>query len=57
MGQVYLEVGAEIFLDFVRRKMSCGGVAFLLVIFAFLVCFVMVNCGEFVVECVANVEY
>jgi hypothetical protein len=55
MGQVYLEVAAEIFGDFARRKMGCGGVAFLLGIFEFLVCFVMVNRGEHVVECVVNV--
>jgi hypothetical protein len=35
--------------------MACGGMAFLLGIFEFLVCFVMVNRGEFVVECVVNV--
>src|ERR1700722_1133423 len=55
MGQVYLEVRVEIFRVFARRKMFCGGVAFLLVIFQFLVCFVMVNRGAFVVDCVVNV--
>jgi hypothetical protein len=34
--------------------MACGGMAFLLGIFEFLVCFVMVNRGEFVVDCVVN---
>jgi hypothetical protein len=32
-----------------------GGVTFLLGFFQFLVCFMVVNRGEFVVECVANV--
>jgi hypothetical protein len=35
--------------------MGGGGVAFLLGIFEFLVGFVMVNRGEFVVDCVVNV--
>jgi hypothetical protein len=56
MDQVYLEVGRRFFWDLARRKMGCGGVAFLLGIFEFLVCFVMVNRGEFVVDCVVNVE-
>jgi hypothetical protein len=36
-------------------KMFCGGAAFLLGVFEFLVCFVVVNRGEVVVDCVANV--
>ena len=55
MGQVYLQGRRRFFLDFVRRKIFCGGVAFLLRVFAFLVCLVMVNRGEFVVDCVVNV--
>jgi hypothetical protein len=55
MGQVYLVVWRRFFQGFARRKMGCGGVAFLLGIFEFLVCFVMVNRGEFVVDCVVNV--
>jgi len=35
--------------------MVSGETAFLLGFFGFLVCFVVVNRGEFVVECVANV--
>jgi hypothetical protein len=34
--------------------MVCGGTAFLLGFFGFLVCFMVVNRGEFVVECVAK---
>jgi hypothetical protein len=37
------------------KKICRGGMAFLLGIFEFLVCFVVVNRGEVVVECVANV--
>jgi hypothetical protein len=37
------------------EKMFCGGEAFLLGFFEFLVCFVMVNRGEVVVDCVVNV--
>jgi hypothetical protein len=37
------------------EKMVRGGVAFLLGFFGFLMCFMVVNRGEFVVECVANV--
>jgi hypothetical protein len=37
------------------KKIVCGGVAFLLGFLPFLVCFVTVNRGEFVVECVVNV--
>jgi hypothetical protein len=36
-------------------KIVCGGMAFLLGISEFLVCFVVVNRGEVVVGCVANV--
>jgi hypothetical protein len=47
--------------DFLVRicagKIACGGWAVLLGIFQFLVCFVMVICGEFVVECVVNVVF
>jgi hypothetical protein len=39
------------------EKIPYGGAAFLLGIFEFLVCFVMVNRGEFVVDCVANVVF
>jgi hypothetical protein len=35
--------------------MGCGGMAFLMGIFEFLVGFVMVNRGELVVDCVVNV--
>jgi hypothetical protein len=49
------EVFGGDFQDLVRKKIVCGGVAFLLVFLPFLVCFVVVNRGEFVVECVANV--
>jgi hypothetical protein len=55
MGQVYLEVWRRFFWDLVQKKMLCGGAAVLLGIFEFLVCFVMVNRGEFVVDCVVNV--
>ena len=37
------------------RKMVCGGMVFLLEIFEFLVCFVVVNRGEVMVGCVAKV--
>jgi hypothetical protein len=37
------------------EKLICGGVPFLLGIFRFFGCFAMVNRGEFVVKCVANV--
>jgi hypothetical protein len=56
MGQVYLEARAGTFSGFCAKKMLCGGVTVLLGIFEFFVCFVMVNRGEFVVDCVVNVE-
>src|ERR1700733_268037 len=37
------------------KKMFCGGSAFLLGVLSFLACFVVVNRGEVVVDCVANV--
>jgi hypothetical protein len=43
------------FLGICSGKISCGGMVFLLGIFEFLACFVVVNRGEVVVECVANV--
>jgi hypothetical protein len=43
------------FFGICSGKMVRGGMAFLLGIFEFLVNFVMVNRGEFVVECVVNV--
>jgi hypothetical protein len=42
-------------LAFSQRKKMCGGVAFLLGYFDFLWCLWMVNRGEVVVDCVANV--
>jgi hypothetical protein len=39
------------------EKVACGGGAVLLGICAFSVCFVVVICGEFVVECVVNVVF
>jgi hypothetical protein len=44
-----------IFFGICPEKMVCGGMAFLLGVFEFLVCFVMVNRGEHVAECVVNV--
>jgi hypothetical protein len=55
MGQVYLEAGRRFFGEFCVQKNGCGGMAFLLGIFEFFVCFVMVNRGEHVVDCVVNV--
>jgi hypothetical protein len=37
------------------EKMFCGGSAFLLGFFEILVCFVVVNRGDVVVDCVVNV--
>jgi hypothetical protein len=45
----------EVFRVLRVEKMFCGGSAFLLGILSFLVCFVVVNCGEVVVDCVVNV--
>jgi hypothetical protein len=47
----------DIFWRICAGKIACGGVADLLGIFQFLVCFVVVICGEFVVECVVNVVF
>jgi hypothetical protein len=44
-----------VFWGICSEKISCGGMAVLLGIFEFLACFVVVNRGEVVVECVANV--
>jgi hypothetical protein len=44
-----------VFLVWLAGKMFCGEVAFLLGVFEFLVCFVVVNRGDVVVDCVANV--
>jgi hypothetical protein len=46
---------AEIFRVLRVEKMFCGGSAFLLGVLRFLVCFVVVNRGEVVVDCVVNV--
>jgi hypothetical protein len=55
MGQVYLEGAGGIFTFFCREKYPCGGMVLLLGFLAFLWCLRMVNRGEVVVECVANV--
>jgi hypothetical protein len=47
----------DIFWRICAGKIACGGVTDLLGIFQFLVCFVMVICGEFVVECVVNMVF
>jgi hypothetical protein len=48
------EVFGGDFSGFGQKKIVCGGVAFLLAFLPFLMCFVVVNRGEFVVECVAK---
>jgi hypothetical protein len=53
--QLLEKFAGVVFSRFWLEKMVCGEVAFLLVFLGFWVCFVMVNCGEFVVGCVANV--
>jgi hypothetical protein len=40
-----------------QGKFPCGGMAFLLGVFEFWVRFVVVNRGEVVVDCVANVVF
>jgi hypothetical protein len=55
MGQVYLEGAGGILTVFCREKYPCGGMALLLGFLALLWCLRMVNRGEVVVECVANV--
>jgi hypothetical protein len=46
---------AEVFRVLRWEKMFCGGSAFLLGILSFFACFVVVNRGEVVVDCVVNV--
>jgi hypothetical protein len=46
-----------VFFVICAGKIVCGGMAFLLGIFEFLVCFVVVNRGEVVVECAVTLVW